>query len=116
MNIIFAYCLLVSVVAYAFVTSKYVLGAALAFSVIFVETVVNIPRDSVGTFFTLSGMVAITVLVIMEGKNHADDSILMRFNPFYKENVLPKKIRIILCTIFSLALLARIVAFFLPIR
>ena len=116
MNILFAYSLLALAVVYAFVTSKYVLGAALAFIVIIVETVTNVPRDSLGTFFTLSGMVAITVLVIMEGKNHADDSILMRFNPFYKENVLPKNIRIILCTIFSLALLARVVAFFLPIR
>lgn len=59
MNILVAYCLLVSAVVYAFVTSKYVVGVALVFGVIVVETVVNIPRDSVGTFFTLSGMVAI---------------------------------------------------------
>ena len=87
MNIIFAYCLLVSAVAYAFVTSRYVIGAALVFGVIVVEAVANIPRDTVGTFFTLSGMVAITVLVIMEGKKRAKDSVLIRYNPFYKENV-----------------------------
>lgn len=112
MNIIFAYCLLVSAVVYAFVTSKYYVGAALVFGVIVVETVVNIPRDFVGTFFTLLGMVAITVLVIMEGKKHAKNSVLIRYNPFYKENVLSKNIQIIICTILSLALLARVVTFF----
>lgn len=116
MNIRFAYCLLVSSVVYAFVTSKYVVGAALVFGVIVVEMVVNIPRDSVGTFFTLSGMVAITVLVIMEGKKRAKDSVLIRYNPFYKENVIPKNIQIIICTILSLALLARVVAFFCPVE
>ena len=114
MNIIFAYCLLVSAVVYAFVTSKYVVGATLVFSVIVVETVINIPRDTVGTFFTLSGMVAITVLVIMEGKKRAKDSVLIRYNPFYKENVLPRKMQIIICTIFSLTLLARVIIFFCP--
>lgn len=114
MNILVAYCLLVSSVVYAFVTSKYVVGAVLAFGVIVVETVVNIPRDSVGTFFTLSGMVAITVLVIMEGKKRAKDSVLIRYNPFYKENVIPKNIQIIICTILSLALLVRVVTFFCP--
>ena len=48
MNILVAYCLLVAAVAYAFVTSKYVIGAALVFGVIVVETVVNIPRDTIG--------------------------------------------------------------------
>ncbi len=43
MNIMFAYCLLALAVVYAVVTSKYVLGAALVFSVIVVETVINIP-------------------------------------------------------------------------
>lgn len=114
MNIILAYCLLVSAVFYAFVASKYVVGSALVFSVIVVETIINIPRDTAGTFFTLSGMVAITVLVIMEGKKHAKDSVLIRYNPFYKENVLPKKLQIIICTIFLLALLVRIIAFFYP--
>lgn len=116
MNIVFAYFLLMSAVVYAFSTSKYIVGAALTFGVIVVETVVNIPRDSVGTFFTLSGMVAITVLVIMEGKKHAENSVLIRYNPFYKETVLPKKIKIIICTIFSLALLAHIIGFFGPVE
>ncbi len=48
MNIMFAYCLLALAVVYALVTSKYVLGAALVFGVIVVETVVNIPRDTIG--------------------------------------------------------------------
>lgn len=116
MNMLFAYSLLALTVVYAFVTSKYVLGAALAFIVITVETVINIPRDSFGTFFTLSGMVAITVLVIMDGRKLANDSVLIRFNPFCKKNVLPKKLQIIICAIFSLALLTRVIVFSRPAK
>ena len=116
MNILFAYSLLALAVVYAFVTSKYVLGAALAFIVIIVETVTNVPRDSFGTFFTLSGMVAITVLVIMEGKKHANDSVLIRYNPFYKKNVLPKKLQIIICAIILFALFTRIIVSFRPVE
>lgn len=114
MNILFAYGLLASVVIYAFVTSRYVFGASWAFCIIVVETAINIPRDSGWTFFTLSGMVAITVLVIMDGRKYANDSVLIRFNPFHKENVIPKKLKIIICIIFSLALLLRIIVFSRP--
>lgn len=58
----------------------------------------------------------IALFIIMETIFRKDNSPLLKYNPLYKKNVLPRKVQLIVCGVFLLALAVRIVAFFRPTK
>lgn len=100
------------IMAFALLTSNYLVGLAFIFVLMVLEIV---EHGMAHSMFLAMCELAFVLFVIEETKRRKGDSPLLKYNPLYKNNVLPKKLQIIICTIFLLALLVRIIAFFYPV-
>ena len=99
------------ILAFALLTSSYLTGLILVFALMVLEIV---EHGMTHSMFLVMCELTFVLLVIKETKRRKDDSPLLKYNPLYKKNVLPKKIQFIICTIFLLALAVRIIAYLRP--
>ena len=99
------------ILAFALLTSNYLVGLGSIFVLMVLEIV---EHGMAHSMFLVMCELTFVLFVIRETKRRKGDSPLLKYNPLYKNNVLPKKVQIIICTIFLLALLVRIIAFFHP--
>lgn len=105
------FIIFLGILAFALLTSNYLVGLRF----IFVLMVLEIAEHGMAhSMFLVMCELTFVLFVIKETKRRKGDSPLLKYNPLYKNNVLPKKLQIIICTIFLLALLVRIIAFFYP--
>ena len=99
------------IVIFALMTSSYLAGLILVFALSFLEIVEYGMRHSM---FLLMCELTLTLFIIRETKLRKDNSPLLKYNPLYKNNVLPRKVQLIVCGVFLLAFVVRLVAFFHP--
>ena len=100
------------ILAFALLTSNYLVGLGLIFVLMVLEIV---EHGMVHSMFLVMCELTFVLFVIKETKRRKGDSPLLKYNPLYKNNVLPEKLQIVICTIFLLALLVRTIAFFYPV-
>ena len=99
------------IVIFALITSRYLTGLILVFVLSILEIV---EHGMTHSMFLVMCELTFVLLVIKETKKRKDDSPLLKYNPLYKKNVLPKKIQFIIGTIFLLALAVRIIGYLRP--
>ena len=101
------------IVIFALMTSSYLAGIILVFAL----SILEIVEYGVTHFmFLLMCELTLVLFIIRETKLRKDNSPLLKYNPLYKKNVLPRKVQLIVCGVFLLALAVRIVAFFRPTK
>lgn len=100
------------ILAFALLTSNYLVGLGFIFVLMVLEIV---EHGMAHSMFLVMCELIFVLFVIKETNRRKGDSPLLKYNPFYKNNVLPKRLQIIICTIFLLALLVRIIAFLYPV-
>lgn len=101
------------IVIFALITSSYLAGIILVFALSILEIV---EYGMTHFMFLLMCELTLVLFIIRETKLRKDNSPLLKYNPLYKKNVLPRKVQLIVCVVFLLALAVRIVAFFRPTK
>lgn len=101
------------IVIFALITSSYLAGIILVFALSILEIV---EYGMTHFMFLLMCELTLVLFIIRETKLRKDNSPLLKYNPLYKKNVLPRKVQFIVCGVFLLALAVRIVAFFRPTK
>ena len=101
------------IVTFALMTSSYLAGLILVFALSILEIV---EYGMTHFMFLLMCELTLALFIIRETKLRKDNSPLLKYNPLYKNNVLPRKVQLIVCGVFLLALAVRIVAFFRPTK
>lgn len=101
------------IVIFALITSSYLAGIILVFALSILEIV---EYGMTHFMFLLMCELTLVLFIIRETKLRKDNSPLLKYNPLYKKNVLPRKVQLIVCGVFLLALAVRIVAFFRPTK
>lgn len=101
------------IVIFALMTSSYLAGLILVFALSILEIV---EYGMTHFMFLLMCELTLALFIIRETKLRKDNSPLLKYNPLYKNNVLPRKVQFIVCGVFLLALAVRIVAFFRPTK
>ena len=101
------------IVIFALITSSYLAGIILVFALSILEIV---EYGMTHFMFLLMCKLTLVLFIIRETKLRKDNSPLLKYNPLYKKNVLPRKVQLIVCVVFLLALAVRIVAFFRPTK
>ena len=101
------------IVIFALITSSYLAGIILVFALSILEIV---EYGMTHFMFLLMCELTIALFIIRETKFRKDNSPLLKYNPFYNKNVLSKKVQVVICTIFLVALAVRIIAFFRPVE
>ena len=99
------------IVIFAFMTSSYLAGLILVFALSILEIV---EYGMTHSMFLLMCELTLTLFIIRETKLRKDNSPLLKYNPLYKNNVLPRKVQLIVCGVFLFAFVVRLVAFFHP--
>ena len=101
------------IVIFALMTSSYLAGLILVFALSIVEIV---EYGMTHFMFLLMCELTLVLFIIRETKLKKDNSPLLRYNPLYEKNVLPRKVQLIVCGVFLLALVVRLVVCFHPTR
>ena len=101
------------IVIFALITSSYLAGIILVFALSILEIV---EYGMTHFMFLLMCELTLVLFIIRETKLRKDNSPLLKYNPLYKKNMLPRKVQLIVCGVFLLALAVRIVAFFRPTK
>lgn len=101
------------IVIFALITSSYLAGIILVFALSILEIV---EYGMTHFMFLLMCELTLVLFIIRETKLRKDNSPLLKYNPLYKKNVLPRKVQFIVCGVFLLALAVRIIAFFRPTK
>lgn len=101
------------IVIFAFMTSSYLTGLILVFALSILEIV---EYGMTHFMFLLMCELTLALFIIRETKLRKDNSPLLKYNPLYKNNVLPRKVQHIVCGVFLLAFVVRLVAFFRPTK
>ena len=94
-------------------TSSYLAGLILVFALSILEIV---EYGMTHFMFLLMCELTFVLFIIKETKHKKDNSPLLKYNPLYKWNVLPRKVQLIVCCVFLLAFMVRLVAFVHPAR
>lgn len=101
------------IVIFALMTSSYLAGLILVFALSILEIV---EYGMTHFMFLLMCELTLALFIIRETKLRKDNSPLLKYNPLYKNNVLPRKVQHIVCGVFLLAFVVRLVAFFRPTK
>lgn len=101
------------IVIFALMTSSYLAGLILVFALSILEIV---EYGMTHFMFLLMCELTLALFIIREAKLRKDNSPLLKYNPLYKNNVLPRKVQHIVCGVFLLAFVVRLVAFFRPTK
>ena len=101
------------IVIFALMTSSYLAGLILVFALSILEIV---EYGMTHFMFLLMCELTLALFIIRETKLRKDNSPLLKYNPLYKNNVLPRKVQHIVCGVFLLAFVVRLVAFFHPTK
>lgn len=101
----------VGIVIFALMTSSYLAGLILVFALSILEIV---EYGMTHFMFLLMCELTLALFIIRETKLRKDNSPLLKYNPLYKNNVLPRKVQLIVCGVFLFAFVVRLVAFFHP--
>ena len=101
------------IVIFALMTSSYLAGLILVFALSILEVV---EYGMTHFMFLLMCELTLALFIIRETKLRKDNSPLLKYNPLYKNNVLPRKVQLIVCGVFLLAFVVRLVAFFHPTK
>jgi hypothetical protein len=101
------------IVIFALMTSSYLAGLILVFALSILEIV---EYGMTHFMFLLMCELTLALFIIRETKLRKDNSPLLKYNPLYKNNVLPRKVQLIVCGVFLLAFVVRLVAFFHPTK
>lgn len=101
------------IVIFALMTSSYLAGLILVFALSILEIV---EYGMTHFMFLLMCELTLALFIIRETKLRKDNSPLLKYNPLYKNNVLPRKVQHIACGVFLLAFVVRLVAFFRPTK
>ena len=101
------------IVIFALMTSSYLAGLILIFALSILEIV---EYGMTHFMFLLMCELTLALFIIRETKLRKDNSPLLKYNPLYKNNVLPRKVQHIVCGVFLLAFVVRLVAFFRPTK
>lgn len=101
------------IVIFALMTSSYLAGLILVFALSILEIV---EYGMTHFMFLLMCELTLALFIIRETKLRKDNSPLLKYNPLYKNNVLPRKVQLIVCGILLLAFVVRLVAFFHPTK
>lgn len=99
------------IVIFALMTSSYLAGLILVFALSILEIV---EYGMTHFMFLLMCELTLALFIIRETKLRKDNSPLLKYNPMYKNNVLPRKVQLIVCGVFLIAFVVRLVAFFHP--
>ena len=97
------------IVIFALMTSSYLAGLILVFALSILEIV---EFGMTHFMFLLMCELTLALFIIRETKLRKDNSPLLKYNPLCKNNVLPRKVQLIVCGIFLIAFVVRLVAFF----
>ena len=101
------------IVIFALMTSSYLAGLILVFALSILEIV---EYGMTHFMFLLMCELTLALFIIRETKLRKDNSPLLKYNPLYKNNVLPRKVQHIVCGVFLLAFVVWLVAFFHPTK
>ena len=101
------------IVIFALATSSYLAGLILVFALSIMEIV---EYGMTHFMFLLMCELTLAMFIIRETKRRKDNSPLLKYNPLYKNNVLPRKVQFIVCGFFLIAFAVRLVAFFHPAK
>ena len=101
------------IVIFALMTSSYLAGLILVFALSILEIV---EYGMTHFMFLLMCELTFALFIIRETKLKKDNSPLLKYNPMYKNNVLPKKVQLVFCGVFLIAFAVRFVAFFHPAK
>ena len=101
------------IVIFALMTSSYLAGLILVFALSILEIV---EYGMTHFMFLLMCELTLALFIIRETKLRKDNSPLLKYNPLYKNNVLSRKVQHIVCGVFLLAFVVRLVAFFRPTK
>lgn len=101
------------IVIFALMTSSYLAGLILVFALSILEIV---EYGMTHFMFLLMCELTLALFIIRETKLRKDNSPLLKYNPLYKNNVLPRKVQLIVCGVFLLAFVVWLVAFFHPTK
>lgn len=88
-------------------TSSYLAGLILVFVLSIWEIV---EHGMAHSMFLLVCELTFALFIVKETELKKDDSPLLKYNPAYKKNALPRKVQLIICSIFLLAFIVRIIA------
>ena len=94
-------------------TSSYLAGLILVFALSILEIV---EYGMTHFMFLLMCELTLALFIIRETKLRKDNSPLLKYNPLYKNNVLPRKVQHIVCGGFLLAFVVWLVALFHPTK
>lgn len=97
------------VLAFAVFSSNYLAGLVL---VLILMTLEIFEHGMAHSMFLVMCELTFVLFVIKETKTRKDDSPLLKYNPLYKNNVLPRKVQLLVCGVFLFAFVVRLVTFF----
>ena len=109
MSTLILICLFFSICLLAGATKLYLAGAGLIAVAIGVEVWIEGVAHSYACFI---GMLIMTVLVIVDGRENKENSILQKYNPFNENVKLNPVIRFVILLVFLLAFAIRLFSFF----
>ena len=95
------------IVIFTLMTSSYLAGLILVFAL----SILEIVEYGMSHFmFLLMCELILALFIIRETKLRKDNSPLLKYNPLYKNNVLPRKVQLIVCGVFLPAFVVRLVS------
>ena len=97
------------ILMFALMTSSYLAGLILVFALSILEIV---EYGMTHFMFLLMCELTLTLFIIRETQLRKDNSPLLKYNPLYKNNTLPRSIQLVICGVFLIAFVVRLVAFF----
>lgn len=101
------FCIFLGILMFALLTSSYLVGLILVFALSIWEI---IEYGMTHSMFLLMCELTFALFVVKETKLRKDDSPLLKYNPLYKKNALPRKVQLIICSVLLLAVMVRIIA------
>lgn len=99
------------VISYVAIWKNYLIGLILILGLMIVDVMGYGMQHFV---FLVACELVFVVLAIREIKEKGDNSSLLRFNPLYKNNQIPRGLQLIFLSVFILAFLVQFVALLLP--
>jgi len=99
------------ILIFSSMTSRYAVGLILVFAL----SILEIAEYGMSHFmFLLLCELTVVLFVIKETTLRKENSPLLKYNPLYSKNVLPKGAQVVICMMFVLALIVRTIAIIRP--
>lgn len=109
MTLIINIVLVLGLLAFSWFSKRYVVSLLFLAGVMILEVVEHGMGNS---WFLVLCEVICALFVVQETQMRKESSVLLKYNPLFHGNVLPRRVQFVVCVLFTIALLLRLVGLF----